>query len=231
MSTAGGCTTGASCPDFPQHPHRGFETVTYVRQGLIDHADSMGAAARYGRGDVQWLTAGGGIQHAEMFPLLDQTGAEPGRAVPDLAEPACRRQDGRPLLHDAVGPTHPPGHGAGRDRHRGGRGPRRRTAAGATAQLVGFTGRGRRRHLARRHGARSVMDAAEIRRRRDGPGALSVRRRRTDDRRHDGRRAHRLGGRRPPIARRCAPERTAPRSSCCRAGRSANPSRSTARSS
>ena len=37
----------------------------------MDHADSLGAAARYGRGDVQWLTAGGGISHSEMFPLVD----------------------------------------------------------------------------------------------------------------------------------------------------------------
>jgi redox-sensitive bicupin YhaK (pirin superfamily) len=65
---------GRVVPGFPAHPHRGFETVTYVRQGLIDHADSLGAAARYGRGDVQWLTAGSGIQHAEMFPLLDRDG-------------------------------------------------------------------------------------------------------------------------------------------------------------
>jgi redox-sensitive bicupin YhaK (pirin superfamily) len=61
---------GDTVPGFPQHPHRGFETVTFVRRGLIDHADSLGAAARYGEGDVQWLTAGGGIVHAEMFPLL-----------------------------------------------------------------------------------------------------------------------------------------------------------------
>jgi len=61
---------GRRVPGFPSHPHRGFETVTVVRRGLLDHADSLGAAARYGNGDVQWLTAGRGIQHAEMFPLL-----------------------------------------------------------------------------------------------------------------------------------------------------------------
>ncbi|HSC87584.1 MAG TPA: pirin family protein [Polyangiaceae bacterium] len=68
---------GESVPGFPAHPHRGFETVTVVRRGLLDHADSLGAAARYGEGDVQWLTAGAGIQHAEMFPLLSQSDDNP----------------------------------------------------------------------------------------------------------------------------------------------------------
>jgi redox-sensitive bicupin YhaK (pirin superfamily) len=49
---------GDSIPGFPQHPHRGFETVTLARDGYIDHSDSLGAAARFGKGDAQWLTAG-----------------------------------------------------------------------------------------------------------------------------------------------------------------------------
>lgn len=68
---------GERVPGFPVHPHRGFETVTLVRRGLIDHSDSLGAAARFGGGDVQWLTAGRGIQHAEMFPLLNASAPNP----------------------------------------------------------------------------------------------------------------------------------------------------------
>lgn len=65
---------GQKVPGFPGHPHRGFETVTFVRQGLIDHSDSAGASGRYGAGDVQWMTAGAGIQHSEMFPLMNMAG-------------------------------------------------------------------------------------------------------------------------------------------------------------
>src|SRR5262245_32433152 len=68
---------GHVVPGFPQHPHRGFETVTIMRQGFIDHSDSLGATARFGPGDVQWLTAGRGIVHCEMFPMLNADKANP----------------------------------------------------------------------------------------------------------------------------------------------------------
>lgn len=68
---------GSQVPGFPAHPHCGFETVTIVRKGLIDHSDSLGAAGRFGNGDVQWMTAGKGVQHSEMFPLLKENEDNP----------------------------------------------------------------------------------------------------------------------------------------------------------
>jgi redox-sensitive bicupin YhaK (pirin superfamily) len=50
----------------PDHPHRGFETVTYLLEGAIEHADSQGNHGRIGAGDVQWMTAGSGVIHSEM---------------------------------------------------------------------------------------------------------------------------------------------------------------------
>ena len=58
---------------FPMHPHRGIETVTYVLDGRVTHRDSMGNEGTIGPGDVQWMTAGGGIMHEEM------PGAQQGR--------------------------------------------------------------------------------------------------------------------------------------------------------
>lgn len=50
----------------PDHPHRGFETVTYMLEGRMQHKDSQGNAGQLTPGDVQWMTAGAGVVHSEM---------------------------------------------------------------------------------------------------------------------------------------------------------------------
>ncbi len=60
----------------PDHPHRGFETITYALAGEFEHEDSAGHAGKLAAGDVQWMTAGGGIVHSEepSQPIRDQGG-------------------------------------------------------------------------------------------------------------------------------------------------------------
>lgn len=62
---------GDRIPGFPVHSHRGFETITVVLDGVVDHHDSHGNHGRYKKGDVQWMTAGSGIRHTELFPLVN----------------------------------------------------------------------------------------------------------------------------------------------------------------
>jgi quercetin 2,3-dioxygenase len=50
----------------PDHPHRGFETVTYMLEGAFEHRDSTGGGGYLGPGDVQWMTAGAGVVHSEL---------------------------------------------------------------------------------------------------------------------------------------------------------------------
>jgi redox-sensitive bicupin YhaK (pirin superfamily) len=56
---------------FPWHPHRGIETVTYMLTGAVEHEDSMGNKGIIQSGDIQWMTAGGGILHQEMPRKFD----------------------------------------------------------------------------------------------------------------------------------------------------------------
>jgi redox-sensitive bicupin YhaK (pirin superfamily) len=55
---------------FPMHPHRGIETVTYMLEGSVNHRDSLGNSGLIGPGDVQWMTAGGGILHVDRMEKL-----------------------------------------------------------------------------------------------------------------------------------------------------------------
>ena len=94
----------------PWHPHRGFETVTYMIDGIFEHADSNGGGGVITNGDTQWMTAGAGILHIEKPP---EWLVASGRAVPRLpalGQPAARPEVRRPAL-----PGHP--------RQRGGAAP------------------------------------------------------------------------------------------------------------
>ena len=93
---------GSIVPGFPQHPHRGFETVTFMRQGTIDHSDSLGATARFGRRRRPVAHRRSGDRPLRDDAVAGPDGPEPVGVVPDLAEPSGGAEDGRPLLHDAV---------------------------------------------------------------------------------------------------------------------------------
>ncbi len=62
---------------FPWHPHRGIDTITYMLRGEVEHGDSLGNRGVISGGDIQWMTAGGGIIHQEM-PRGDEHGAMHG---------------------------------------------------------------------------------------------------------------------------------------------------------
>ncbi len=87
-STAGGCTTARSCPGSPPTRTAASRRSPTCGTGLIDHSDSLGAAARFGRGDVQWMTAGAGRRAQRDVPAARPRRPQHGRAVPDLAQPA-----------------------------------------------------------------------------------------------------------------------------------------------
>src|SRR5260370_11922916 len=80
----------------PDHPHRGFETVTYMLSGDMEHKDSRGHAGRLRAGDVQWMTAGAGVVHSEM-PSREFARTGGGMpAVPLLGKPPQRGKNSKP---------------------------------------------------------------------------------------------------------------------------------------
>jgi redox-sensitive bicupin YhaK (pirin superfamily) len=107
----------------PDHPHRGFETVTYVLEGEMEHEDSAGHRGRLGVGDVQWMTAGRGIVHSEMpsramrqrggrmhgfqiwvnLPARDKLTASRYQEIPRAAIPEAATPDGCAVVHVIAG--------------------------------------------------------------------------------------------------------------------------------
>jgi quercetin 2,3-dioxygenase len=107
----------------PDHPHRGFETVTYLLDGAMEHEDSAGHRGSLGPGDVQWMTAGRGIVHSEMpsremqqrggrmhgfqiwvnLPARDKMTAPRYQEIPRAAIPEAGTPDGRALVHVIAG--------------------------------------------------------------------------------------------------------------------------------
>ena len=222
---------GEIVPGFPQHPHRGFETVTIVRRGLIDHSDSLGATARFGRGDVQWLTAGRGIVHSEMFPLLDSAEPNPVELFQIWLNLPARDKMVEPhftMLWEPNDPARIEAPGVLEVRVVAGK-LGDATPPVAAAELVGRARRGRRRDLddqARRRARRWTLPPARPGTNRDAV-LLPRRARRSPARRSKRRPASRST---PDAAIAIAGARPRPSSCCCRAGRSASRSRSTARS-
>jgi quercetin 2,3-dioxygenase len=107
----------------PDHPHRGFETVTYVLEGEMEHEDSAGHRGSLGAGDVQWMTAGRGIVHSEMpsramqqgggrmhgfqiwvnLPARDKLTAPRYQEIPRAAIPEAATPDGCAVVHVIAG--------------------------------------------------------------------------------------------------------------------------------
>ena len=82
----------------PDHPHRGFETVTYLLDGEMEHRDSYGGGGVIRGGDTQWMTAGSGLVHSRDADREDDARGRAAARRADLGEPPEVRQAGRAAL-------------------------------------------------------------------------------------------------------------------------------------
>ena len=89
----------------PWHPHRGFETVTYIIDGVFDHQDSHGGGGSITNGDTQWMTAGSGLLHIETPPEWLVAAGWPLPRRPAVGEPAARRRSGPPRATRTCAPA------------------------------------------------------------------------------------------------------------------------------
>ena len=154
---------------FPYHPHRGIETVTFVRTGEVQHRDSLGHQGSIGAGDIQWMTSGSGILHEEMPQVRPEGigGLQLWLNLPareKMSRPEVPRPAGEPPGRDrarrrGAGARHRrrrgrrPAARAGRGPRGGAEVPRRDAAAGATF----------REAVPRGHTAFAYVDQGEVR--------------------------------------------------------------------
>lgn len=91
--------TSKMTPGFQLHSHWGYETITLVPQGYVDHFDSLGNQGRYGYGDMQWITAGGRYHHCEMYPLVHQDRKNPQLVTQIMINLPLSEKDTSPEVH------------------------------------------------------------------------------------------------------------------------------------
>ena len=201
-----------------EHPHRGFETVTIVYAGEVEHRDSSGGGGRIGPGDVQWMTAAGGLVHEEFHGHAFARRGGPFEMVQLWVNLPAKDKWSPPRYQAITRRRHPDRgparHGEPRARHR--RRARRREGAGADLHADPRLGpAARRRHAGRSRGAGGLHDAAR--------GAARVAARQRFRREHRRRRSRRCSTAPARASASIAPNR---RPRCCSAA-----SRSTSRSS
>ncbi len=101
---------------FGPHPHRGFETVTFILTGELAHRDSAGHESIIKEGGIQWMTAGSGLVHAEISPEEFKRAGRAARDLAALGESAAEAQDDAAALRRLAARRDSRDHDAGRQR-------------------------------------------------------------------------------------------------------------------